>query len=468
MRSKILVSLFFILVLSFTTGLKLHAQSYRTTSTDEEQVTRLLFVFDASRSMYGKWQDEVKIDIARRLLSEMLDSLREIENLQLALRVYGHQHHFPPQYCDDTKLEVPFSFDNIDKIKYKLKTIVPKGTTPIARSLEESADDFTSCDNCRNIIILITDGIEECDGDPCEVSLKLQKKGVILKPFIIGIGKNFKDAFDCIGTYFDASNEAEFRSALNIAINRALNPTSAQVNLLDINESPTETNVNMTFYCRATGKMMYNYIHTLNAKGNPDTLKLDPMITYRIEVHTIPPVIIDSFGLTAGKHNIIGVDAPQGYLLCRFQGKTLGDQYVNCIVRKAGEAQTLNVQNVGKTEKYLIGKYDLEILTLPRLMVEDVAVSQSHTTTVDIPAPGMVIIRMGTHGYGSIYKYESDGSVSWVYNLPEKKQRESVYLLPGDYKVVFRSNASGRSKYTRERDFEVKSGEAKTISIYNN
>ncbi len=467
MRSKILVSLF-ILTLAASAGLKLYGQSYRTTSTGKEPVTRILFVFDASRSMYGQWQDEVKIDIARRLLSEMLDSLRGRKDLQLALRVYGHQHHFPPQYCDDTKLEVPFSFNNIDKIKYKLKTIVPKGTTPIARSLEESADDFTPCDNCRNIVILITDGIEECDGDPCEVSLKLQEKGVILKPFIIGIGKNFKDAFDCIGTYFDASNEAEFRNALNIAINRALNPTSAQVNLLDVNGNPTETNVNMTFYNRSSGEMMYNYIHTLNAKGNPDTLKLNPMTAYRIEVHTIPPVVIDSFGLTAGKHNIIGVDAPQGYLLCQFQGKTLGDQYVNCVVREDGEMKTLNVQNAGKTEKYLIGKYDLEILTLPRLLVEDVAVSQSHTTTVDIPAPGMVMIRMGTHGYGSIYKYENDGSVTWVYNLPEKKQRESVYLLPGDYKVVFRSKASNRARYTREIDFDVKSGEAKTISIYNN
>lgn len=460
----------FVIILAVITAMlwnKANAQTYR--QDDKSRVTtRILFVFDASRSMYGKWEGEVKINTARRLLSELLDSLRHEKNLQMALRVYGHQHTVPPQHCDDTKLEVPFSDDNIDKLKYKLKTIVPKGTTPIARSLEESGDDFPPCGNCRNIIILITDGIEECGGDPCAVSKVLQSKGVILKPFIIGLGKNFQEAFDCVGTYFDAQSEEEFRTALNVAISRALNPTTAQVNLLDIHGNPTETNVNMTFYNRVSGEVKYNFIHTINAKGNPDTLKLDPLVEYRIEIHTIPPLQIDSFGLTAGKHNTIGVDAPQGYLKLNLEGKSLGSHFINCIVRENGEMKTLNVQNIGKIEKYLIGKYDLEVLTLPRLHIQDVAITQSHTTTVDIPAPGMIMLKTGTHGYGSIYKYEKDGSLTWIYNLREDKNRESIYLLPGDYKVVFRSKAVHRSKYTRGVDFEVSSGEAKSISIYNN
>lgn len=461
-------SLFTLLLLLVLMTTKSAMTQYQTAEDKTNPLTRILFVFDASRSMYGEWENEPKIDIARRLLTEMLDSLRDHKNMQLGLRVYGHQHHYPPQHCDDTKLEIPFEEDNIDQIIYKLKSIKPKGTTPIARSLKKAADDFTECENCRNIIILITDGIEECNGDPCDVSIKLQKEGIILKPFVIGIGKDFKDAFDCVGTYFDTQNEEDFRTALNVAIDKALNPTTAQVNLLDINGNPTETNVNMSFYNKTSGELKYNFIHTINAKGNPDTLKLDPMIDYKIDIHTIPPITIDSFGLTAGKHNKIGVDAPQGYLKMEFDGKESTDHHINCIVRKDGEMKTLNVQNIGKKEKYLIGKYDLEILTLPRLTIEDVAVNHNHTTTIDVPSPGMVIIRMGTIGYGSVYKYEDDGSLSWVYNLPEGQQRESLFLLPGDYKVVFRSRATNRSKHTRQVDFEVKSGEAQTISIYNN
>ena len=44
----------------------------------------------------------------------------------------------------------------------------------------------------------------------------LQKNGIILKPFIIGIGKDFNMAFNCVGTYFDATKEKDLRTALNV------------------------------------------------------------------------------------------------------------------------------------------------------------------------------------------------------------------------------------------------------------
>ena len=193
----------------------------QTGSDEKEKVitTRILFLFDASQSMYGRWQSDMKITIARKIMSDLLDSLRDVPNLELALRCYGHTKDYPPQDCDDTRLEVPFGPDNIEKIKYKLKTINPRGTTPIAMSLERAGGDFPPGATCRNIIILITDGLEECNGDPCAVSLALQKKGIILKPFIIGIGKSFKEQFDCVGTYFDATTEKQFSTALNIVIN---------------------------------------------------------------------------------------------------------------------------------------------------------------------------------------------------------------------------------------------------------
>ena len=169
--------------------------------------TRILFIFDASQSMMGYWQKSKKIDIARNVLIHMIDSLEQIKNVKMALRLYGHQRIVPPQDCSDTKLEVPFGDNNASTIRQKLRYVVPKGTTPIAGSLEAGANDFPpECDNCRNIIILITDGIEACDRDPCEVSYELQKQGIVLKPFVIGIGidEGFKETFDCIGHYYNA------------------------------------------------------------------------------------------------------------------------------------------------------------------------------------------------------------------------------------------------------------------------
>ena len=138
--------------------------------------------------MYTKWGDGKSHDIAKVLLSNMLDSLRGQELVEVGLRVYGHQFPKTPQVCNDTRLEVGFGKNKINQIQSTIKNAKTKRTTPISIAIEQGAYDFPQCDNCRNIIILITDGIETCEGDPCDVSRLFQKKKIILKPFVIGIG----------------------------------------------------------------------------------------------------------------------------------------------------------------------------------------------------------------------------------------------------------------------------------------
>ncbi len=431
----------------------------------KEPLTRILFVFDASQSMYGQWQSDEKIRIARNLLIHILDSLKTTPNLEMALRVYGHQKNYPPQDCDDTKLEVPFGQNNAGKIINVLKTLVPKGSTPIAYALEQSQNDFYPCDNCRNIIVLITDGIEECDGDPCAVSRALQENGVAMKPFIIGIGRDFRNDFECVGTYYDASNEEEFQSALNIVISQALNSTTAQVNLLDTDGNPTETNVNMTFFDHVSGQVKYNFIHTINNKGVPDTVRIDPLVTYDLVVHTLPPVNLDSITLTPGKHTIIALDAPQGILDLKVGNNDRTIKELYCIVRKAGSMQTLNIQTFGSPAKYLTGMYDLEVLSLPRIYINNVVIRQSHTTTVEIPQPGILVVSKSVNGYGSLY-LESGNELKWVYDLKENKLQESFVLQPGNYRIIFRSKYLSQTLYTIEKKFRIDPGVTLNLKIY--
>ncbi len=430
------------------------------------QLTRILFVFDASQSMSGTWESDEKINIARRILTDIVDSLEHVDKLQMALRVYGHQSPVPPQDCSDTKLEVPFGPNNAAKIRQKLRYITPKGTTPIAHSLELAVTDFPPCPDCRNIIVLITDGIEACDGDPCAVSLELQKKGIILKPFVIGIGLDpgFRETFECVGYYYNARQENKFKQTLGFVINQALNETTAQVNLLDEKGNPTETNVNMTFYDMYTNRVVYNYIHTMNKTGNPDTLELDPLMTYRLKVHTIPPVEADSVTVTPGEHTIISVYAPQGYLVVK---TSRGNAYQDLplIIRKHGETQTLNNQTIGQIEKYITGRYDIEIPVLPRLNIDDVEVLQSHTTTLEIAGPGHVMFSSTSHGFGSLYVLEN-GDQKWVTNLNPALRQQDLYLQPGLYRVVFRPGSARQTLYSISRDFMVREGDNFTVSLY--
>ena len=397
----------------------------------------------------------------------MLDSLQAIQeesNFQLALRVYGHQKPVPPQDCSDTRLEVRFGPGNVAKIKSALKAINPMGTTPIAGSLMKSADDFPPCEDCRNIIILITDGIEACDGDPCIVSKKLQRQGIILKPFVIGIGmdENFKESFECVGTYYDASDENTFKNVLGVVISQALDNTTAQINLLDINGKPTETDVPIILYDHTSQKLRKSFVHTLNYKGQPDTLILDPLVTYDMVVHTVPPVRVDSIVIYPGTHTHIGASTPQGQLELKSNSRYNND--VACIIKSQGKNKILHVQSFGSSQRYLSGTYDLEILTLPRIIQKGIKIDASATTTIAIPPPGMVTLKMGTSGYGSIFVERPDG-YEWVTDINTNSEREVLQLQPGKYMVVFRSKYAQETAYSKTKEFKVSSGSSTIVKI---
>ena len=64
-------------------------------------------------------------------------------------------------------------------------------------------------------------GIEACDEDPCAVVARaLRSKGIILKPFVIGIGIDPKIIVleKCIGKYYDATSEATFKVRLGLFV----------------------------------------------------------------------------------------------------------------------------------------------------------------------------------------------------------------------------------------------------------
>ena len=430
----------------------------------EEPVNRILFVFDASQSMLGRWQSGRKIDIAKQLLTNITDSLKDVKNLELGLRVYGHQRSFPPQDCDDTKLEINFIPSNIfsERIRGKLSMIKAKGTTPIAKSLEEAAADFP-IDNSRNIVILITDGKEECGMDPCAVSRLFAKKGIILKPFVIGIGldKSWQDNLDCVGTFFDAANERDFSNILNVVISHVVDNTTTQVNLLDSLGNPTETDVPLTFYDNFTDIIKYNYIHTMNSMGNPDTMIIDPVLKYKVIAHTIPPVESEIITISPGKHTIIPLKTPQGKLKIMINTK----ENYQFIVRKTNQKETINVQTINSTQKYITGNYDIELLTLPRQYFNNIRINQNQLTKLQLPSTGLANILLPANGYGGVFLNDGDELVE-IYKFNGESNQYKLTLLPGKYTVVYRAKSSKKYIYTDEKTFVIKSGKSQLIKIY--
>lgn len=431
------------------------------------KITRVLFVFDASNSMKSQFDGKAKMDHAKKLFNSLIDSLAKFKNYEFALRMYGSTVKYPPGDCNDTKLIVPFSKNNIAAIKAKVNAAKPTGITPIEHSLISSANDFPDNKNI-NTIILITDGIEECGGDPCAARQKLYEKGIIFKPCIIGIGltKEQAKSFDCVGNFFNYDENPNIVSTVvNTVSTQTMNKTSVQVNLLDLGFKPSETNVNMTFYDEKSGMPVYNYVHSINKFGNPDTVLLDEFRTYTLVAHTIPPVEKTGITLSPGIHNIIALDAPQGLLeLKRETGIYNFNEKVKCIIRKKSEMTTLHVQPMNTVEKYIVGQYDIEVLTLPRTYLYNVSINQTLLKTIYVEDAGMVKVKCQESGDGCIMQ-EEKGVLKWVCNL-DGKTDQTFYLQPGDYRVTYRSKTLKQSIYTIEKKFTVVSNQIVNVDLF--
>ena len=417
--------------------------------------------------MNAKWTNEqTRIQAAKELLGQAVDSLVGTPNLEIALRVYGHQSPITATYqdCNDTKLEVPFGGDNFQKIKYRIRSIEAKGTTPIARSLEAAASDFPDT-TTRNIIILITDGLEACDNDPCVIAEKLHKKGVKVTPFVIGLGMDlsYLDKFKCIGTYAEAETKDAFKTVLGNVISKVLSNTTVQINLNDISKNPKETDVTMFLYEAGTKNLKYTFTHTINRFGNPDTLILDPKYKYDLFVNTTPRLEKLNIEIKKNSHNTIVLDAPQGFINVRFLNAAKPYQIQTRIMQENSNA-TLNVQYVNASDKYLVGKYKVEILTLPRIYTT-VDVKQSSMSNIDIPAPWNFSYKFSSLNTGQIFLKKEDGTFEWVCNIDPTTKAGQWQLQPGNYQIVYRQIAVKATLNTVHKDFKVISNKTTSINL---
>jgi len=431
-----------------------------------KSITRILFILDASNSMNASWGSQTRIQAAKEVINRELEDLRGVPDTEVALRVYGHQ--FPitnnEQDCNDTKLEVPFGKNNLDAIQLKIKNLVAKGATPIARSLEAAAADFPDT-LAKNIIILITDGLESCDNDPCVIAKKLKDKGVKVTPFVIGLGMDlsYLDKFKCIGSYSEAEDKESFRKVFKTILNTVLVKTTAQINLDDIKGMPKETNVTVFLYEAGTSQLKYTFMHTLNRLGNPDTLFIDPNTKYDMVVQTIPAVVKNNISLTKHTHNTLKVNAAQGFLRLNSVKSIFNPQFEMRVMSK-GSSKTLHTQKYNETNKYLVGTYEVEILTLPRIY-RTVEITQSSINSIEIEAPGQLEYKCTKPLVAQLYFQNTGGTWDWIYNLPDAVLSTNVLLQPGKYKMIYRPRDMKSTGYTNEKYFTITGNKTNVISI---
>lgn len=185
-------------------------------------------VMDASGSMNGRLADGTrKIKAAKSAVRDLVSGLPD--DIRLSFRAYGHQFHRSKHNCDDTQLLVPFA--NIQSVRSSVISssdeLTAQGYTPITHVLGLAADDLKPQTGARTIV-LVSDGKETCEGDPCLLAQKLADADADLTIHTVGLAVDAQARLQlqCIadaarGTYHDAGSAAELSRIMETAIETA-------------------------------------------------------------------------------------------------------------------------------------------------------------------------------------------------------------------------------------------------------
>ncbi len=191
----------------------------RAAETTPSEGSDLVLILDASRSMWGQIQGENKIVIARRVLAEVLEKVPDDVNVSLVS--YGHRR---AASCSDVEVVVPLSRVDRTVLKKKIDGLNPRGKTPIAAALNRVFEEIEKRQRPATVV-LMSDGIETCHGDPCQVVRDAKAKGIRFILHVIGFDLGDVDVsqLKCAaqaggGLYFAAEDAGQFTAALGQAV----------------------------------------------------------------------------------------------------------------------------------------------------------------------------------------------------------------------------------------------------------
>ncbi|MEP0940126.1 MAG: VWA domain-containing protein [Rhizobiaceae bacterium] len=195
--------------------------SFNAHSRDNGAAGRVMLVLDASGSMWAEIGGKDKIVIAREVVRGLMSTWNP--DMELGLSAYGHRAKGD---CNDIQTLLPIGKNNAKAVAEKVDTIKPKGKTPLSQAVRLAAEHLSYAEKPATVI-LVTDGIETCNADPCALGRQLAKTGVDFRAHVVGFGIAKKDQSDlqCLaestgGLFFDAKNASDLSQALNLMVAR--------------------------------------------------------------------------------------------------------------------------------------------------------------------------------------------------------------------------------------------------------
>ena len=252
-------------------------------STTEKNIApvNLMFILDASGSMWGQVEGTAKIVIAKEVLTDLIKGLPD--NTIAGLVAYGHRRKGD---CNDVEELIALGPLNRKAMTAQIQQLNAKGKTPISRSVRLTAERIKHLED-ETTIILISDGQETCDPDPCGLVKDLKASGIKFIMHVIGfdVTEEEKKQLECMakeggGKYFTADNAGEFSAAASEVVKKPVF-TGGYLEITSLkNDQPFDARVGV--YDQSNDKYMGD--QNTWYRNKPAEFKLMPG-TYYIKVY---------------------------------------------------------------------------------------------------------------------------------------------------------------------------------------
>ena len=175
-----------------------------------------VIVFDASGSMWAQLEDgKSRIEVAR----EVIDGFAADRDPEAPIGVvaYGHNRRGD---CGDIETVLPIGQYSGDELAETIRALNPQGMTPLTDSMAMARDILPATAESADII-LVTDGLENCGGDPCALAGEFAEQGIDLRAHVVGFAleEEAVQSLSCVpeqtgGELFVTQTGAELTEAL--------------------------------------------------------------------------------------------------------------------------------------------------------------------------------------------------------------------------------------------------------------
>lgn len=444
------------------------------------QEGKTILVLDASGSMWGQIDDGYKIRIAQDVINDLLTTLPAEQ--ELGLMTYGHRRKGD---CGDIELMVPPGANTRGAISDAIESLNPTGRTPLSASVIQAADELRIEENAATVI-LVSDGRETCDLDPCAVGSELEERGIDFTTHVIGfdIGdKKDRDQLRCLaentgGKFLTASTASELTEAL-ATVSKPIVTIDASV--IDDEDTPVREGLTWTLISTATDTAaddasivpaeqqtsdrlqfdldpgQYQLSVTREEDGANTSLDIDVQANQSNRFVLTLPSIQLSATLTAPETVIIGEK-----FIVEWEGPGLAADSIRLAVPGSPPLQSLSGRNVADANRGELqapsepGEYEIryiqhnkrKILATAILIVEEVAATISTADTgplatsilIDWTGPGNELDYIAVAKPGEtdeiMLTRTRDGNPLSLLMPPETGEYELRYVLHKDKKIL--------------------------------